>query len=104
MRQFAAAPDFSYVLGFSPQNLKSDGSFHTLKVTLGTKEKYALQARRGYFAPQAKTDPAESARKDIEEAIFSQEELRALPIELQSQFFKKSEEEPSVGGPTPVGL
>ena len=104
MRQFAAAPEFSYVLGFSPQNLKFDGSFHTLKVTLGTKEKYALQARRGYFAPQAKTDPAESARKDIEEAIFSQEELRDLPIELQTQFFKKTEEDASVAVLTRVDL
>src|SRR5438445_12130409 len=71
MRQFAAAPEFSYVLGFSPQNLKFDGSFHTLKVTLGTNEKYALQALRGYFATQAKTDHAETDRKDIEVAIFS---------------------------------
>jgi len=104
MRQFAAAPEFSYVLGFSPQNLKFDGSFHTLRVTLSTKEKYALQARRGYFAPQAKTDPTESARKDIEEAIFSQEELRDLPIELQTQFFKKTEEDASVAVLTRVDL
>src|SRR5205085_6314360 len=32
MREAGAAPEVSYVLGFSPQNLKFDGRFHTLKV------------------------------------------------------------------------
>ncbi len=34
-RRTAAAPDTYYILGFSPQNLRLDGSFHALKVTLG---------------------------------------------------------------------
>src|SRR2546425_13323200 len=80
------------------------GTFHRLKVPQGKKEKYALRAGRGYSGPQAKTAPAESARKDIEEAIFSQEELRDLPIELQTQFFKKTEEEASVAVLTRVDL
>src|SRR6266571_982617 len=40
MREAGAAPAFSYLLGFSPQNLKIDGRFHTLKVTLTNKEKF----------------------------------------------------------------
>ena len=32
-RQTGATPEFMYVLGFSPQNLKFDGSYHSLKVT-----------------------------------------------------------------------
>src|SRR6266849_458808 len=32
MREAGAAPAYSYLLGFSPQNLKIDGRFHTLKV------------------------------------------------------------------------
>lgn len=104
MRQLAAAPEFSYVLGFSPQNLKLDGSYHQLRVTLATKEKYELQARRGYYAPKAANDPAEAARKDIEEAIFSQEEMRDLPVELQTQYFRKSEENASLAVLTRVDL
>ncbi|HVH59330.1 MAG TPA: VWA domain-containing protein, partial [Candidatus Sulfotelmatobacter sp.] len=34
MREAGAAPAVSYVLGFSPQNLKFDGRFHTLRVAL----------------------------------------------------------------------
>ena len=33
-RRLAAAPEYVYLLGFSPQNLKLDGSFHSLRVTL----------------------------------------------------------------------
>jgi VWFA-related protein len=91
MREAGAAPAFSYLLGFSPQNLKIDGRFHTLKVALTGKEKFDIQARHGYFAPKTLVDPAESAKMEIQEALFSQEEIHDLPVELQTQFFKKDD-------------
>jgi len=91
MREAGAAPAFSYLLGFSPQNLKLDGRFHTLKVALTSKEKFGIQARHGYFAPKTLTDPAESTKQEMQEALFSQEEIRDLPVELQTQFFKKDD-------------
>jgi len=87
-RQAVAAPPVSYVLGFSPQNLKLNGSYHTLKVTMAAKQKYNVQARKGYFAPSKAQDPAETAKQEIQEAIFSQDEIHDLPVELQTQFFK----------------
>src|SRR6266478_3971544 len=65
MREAGAAPALSYLLGFSPQNLKIDGRFHTLKVALTSKEKFGIQARHGYFAPKTLTDPAESAKLEL---------------------------------------
>ena len=47
LRRVADSPEYWYVLGFTPQNLKNDGKFHTLKVTLANHQKYDLQARRG---------------------------------------------------------
>jgi len=91
MREAGAAPAISYLLGFSPQNLKIDGRFHALKVALTSKEKFDIQARHGYFAPKTLSDPAESAKLELQEALFSQEEIRDLPVELQTQFFKKDE-------------
>ena len=35
-RKLAELPEYVYVLGFSPQNLKLDGSYHSLKVILRT--------------------------------------------------------------------
>jgi VWFA-related protein len=92
-RQAGAAPPISYLLAFSPQNLKLDGRFHLLKVTLTNKQKYSVQARRGYYAPRTAADPSETAKREIEEALFSQDEIRDLSAELHTQFFKKDEAE-----------
>jgi VWFA-related protein len=89
MKMIASAPEVSYVLGFSPQNEKMDGSFHTLKVKLTGKEKYTIQARRGYYAPRKLNDPKEQEKQEIQEAIFSRDEIMDLPLELQTQYFKK---------------
>jgi VWFA-related protein len=88
LRRAVAAPPLSYLLGFSPQNLKVDGRYHTLKVTLASKQKFTVQARHGYYAPRTIKDPAEAAKQEIQEAIFSQEEIHDVPVELQTQFFK----------------
>jgi VWFA-related protein len=81
-------PEVYYILGFSPENLKFDGRFHNLKVNLNTREKYAVQARTGYYAPAKPADPAAQAKEEIEQAIFSRDELNELPVEMHTQFFK----------------
>jgi VWFA-related protein len=91
LREAAAAPAMSYLLGFSPQNLKVNGAYHTLKVTLAGKQKFNVQARHGYYAPRTIADSAEAAKEEIQEALFSQDEIHDLPVELQTQFFKKDE-------------
>ncbi len=89
-RRVAAAPEYYYVLGFSPQNLKLDGHYHKLKVTLKDPQEFTLQARRGYYAPKHLADPAEQDKQEIEEALFSHDELHDIPIQLHTQFFKSS--------------
>jgi len=92
-RRVAEAPEYSYVLAFVPQNLKPDGSFHSLKVTVKSPQKLTLQARRGYYAPRNFANPDEQAKQEIEDEMFSQEELHNLPVKLHTQFFKASEED-----------
>jgi VWFA-related protein len=92
-RTIASAPEYYYVLAFSPQNLKLNGRFHKLKVTLSTGEKFSIQARRGYFAPNHAADREQEAKQEIEEALFSQEEMRDLPVDLHTQYFKPSDSE-----------
>src|SRR6266849_3274264 len=91
LREATAAPAMSYLLGFSPQNLKFNGAYHTLKVTLTAKQKFNVQARHGYYAPRTIKDPVEAAKEEIQEALFSQDEIHDLPVELQTQFFKKDQ-------------
>ncbi len=85
--RLSAQPEFIYVLGFSPESLKLDNSFHALKVTIA-KGGYQLQARRGYFVRQLAPEPAELEKREIEEALFSREEIHDLPAALFAQFFK----------------
>jgi VWFA-related protein len=90
-RQTGATPDFMYVLGFSPQNLKFDGSYHSLKVSVKDPKGTSLQARRGYYAPKHATDPAEDAKEEIRVALFSRDEMSDIPVELHMQFFKPTD-------------
>ena len=48
-------------------------------------------ARKGYYAPKQLSDPAETAKVEIREALFSREELNELPVDLKSEFVKKDE-------------
>lgn len=57
-RRTADAPEYIYVLGFTPQKL--DGKFHKLKVTVkqsnGQTTKFTVQARQGYYAIRPKSE------------------------------------------------
>ena len=87
LRRLATPPEYSYLLAFSPQNLKFDGHFHNLKVTVKG-QKLNIQARKGYYAPKQAASAAEQAKQQIQDEVFSQEELHDLPVEFHTQFFK----------------
>lgn len=88
MSRALEAPAVSYLLGFSPQNLKNDGKFHKLKVLMTTPAKYQIQARNGYYAPKKVADPEEMAKQEVRDALFSQDEISDVPVDLKTQFFK----------------
>lgn len=92
LRRVADVPDSWYVLGFTPQGLKMDGKFHSLKVKLKAKTKAEIQARRGYYAPKHAPDAAEEAKREIEDEVLSVEELHDLPVALHTQFFKEADD------------
>ncbi|MFZ0962908.1 MAG: VWA domain-containing protein [Terriglobia bacterium] len=87
-RRTGGLPEASYVLTFSPENLKSDGTFHKLKVTLANPSHLAVQARRGYYAPKKSEDLAARADDEIKDEVFSRDELRELPMDVHTRFFK----------------
>ena len=93
IRRAGALPEITYLLAFSPQNLKYDGKFHKLKVELTNGKGLDVQARRGYFAPNQKLDPEERAKEEIDDAVFAREEYLEIPVEVHTQFFKVSETE-----------
>jgi VWFA-related protein len=103
-RTTAAEPEVSYLLAFVPANLKNDGKFHTLSVKLTTKERYTVQARKGFFAPKRGETPEQLARQDIEDALFSQEEQQSLPIQLHLQYYKSDAQNAQLSVLTHVDL
>jgi hypothetical protein len=88
LKLVATQPDYIYVLGFAPPSLKLDGSYHKLKIVLKNSAGLTMQARRGYFERNHLADPAEEAKEELKEAFFSRDEMRELPVELSTQFFK----------------
>ncbi len=92
LRRIAVPPEYYYVLGFSPQNMKMDGSYHALKVKLRDGGDVTVQARRGYYAPKHAVDAAAQAKQEMEEALFSREEMKDIAVDLHTQFFKASDE------------
>jgi len=89
MSRALAAPSVSYVLGFRPQNLRLDGKFHRLKVVVATGKKYQIQARNGYYASKTLVDePEEMGKREVREALFSQDEVVSVPVKLKAEFLK----------------
>jgi VWFA-related protein len=91
LKQAGETSAFYYLLGFSPRMLKYDGSFHGITVKLVNQPGLKLQARKGYYAPKKAPKADEEGEEQIEDALFSQEEMHDLPVELRTQFFKASD-------------
>ena len=62
--------------------MKLDGKFHTLNVNLKNHSGLELQVRKGYYAPNTSTDPADQAKQEVEEAFFSHDEVHDLAAVL----------------------
>jgi VWFA-related protein len=61
-QRVAGIPEYSYLLGFAPQDLKADGKFHALKIKLANGQKLTIQARSGYYAPSRNKDSSVPAK------------------------------------------
>lgn len=94
LRKVTTLSEISYILAFAPKNLKPDGQFHVLKVTLRNKSRgVTLQARRGYFAPQDGAKPADETAEEIRSAVLSTEQIRALPLDIVTEVSRSPEKD-----------
>jgi hypothetical protein len=93
LKLLSAPPEVSYVLGFTPGDLKPDGSYHTLKVTLPHWPDLVVKARSGYYAPNHLANAEEQIRDELAQALFSREESRGIPADIRTQYLKSSDDE-----------
>jgi VWFA-related protein len=97
LSNLAEVPAVSYLLGFTPRDLKPDGKFHSLKVTVDAKG-VTVQARRGFYDPQAngaveaedrQSEPVtNSPEQELERVAYSQEVENGVPVELDTAYKK----------------
>jgi hypothetical protein len=85
LRRTLAPPEVTYALTFSPQKLKYNGAFHTVKVSLVSGHGLAVQARKGYFAPKEQESPEVLAKDQIHDAVFSQESIEEFPLTVSTE-------------------
>jgi VWFA-related protein len=88
LNRISNPPEYVYYLSFYPRDLRPDGKFHEIKVTLANGQALAVQARKGYWAPDHVEDAATVIKREIQEAVFSNDTLSGLPLDLDTQFYK----------------
>jgi VWFA-related protein len=86
----AGAPEFYYLLAYSPQDLQDDGKYHTLKVSLRTQSNFKVEARHGFYAPSRAETAEEAAKRGIDDALFSDEEEHSLPVKFETSVTRTS--------------
>ncbi len=93
--RLATPPEFSYVIGFAATGPKSDGKFHPIKVRLLNGKGLTVEARSGYYA--LREDAAkQSARLEIDDALFSHDERHELPITFQTGYVQPNKGDPTI--------
>jgi len=82
IRALTAPPSISYVLGFAPENLKPDGSMHSLKVKLTGPEHLKVNARPSYYAPSTELSPAEKRFNKLNQSVMGAGAFAEIPVEF----------------------
>jgi len=82
LKEMATTPDVSYVLTFSPGDLKRNGASHTLKVKLADSHGMTITARRGYIAPGPNLTPSEKKKGKLDSAVTNTDTQTTLLTQL----------------------
>jgi VWFA-related protein len=77
-----------YLLGYKPAEVRADGRFRKIEVTVG-REGARVRARRGYYAPDAadKTRRVEAGDAALQRAVNSPFELADVPLRATTHVF-----------------
>ncbi len=82
LRDIAALPEASYVLGFSPVDEKDNGTYHNLKIKVPNRQDINISARPGYFAQTKEQGiPAVKFQK-LNKEVMSSDTLSEIQTEV----------------------
>lgn len=90
-RKLTALHELTYMLAFSPKDMKYDGKYHKLDVVLNSRpgldvKSMTVTARAGYFAPSSKSRSDQAIKGEIREAVFAREEVVTVPLEMDLKY------------------
>ncbi len=80
--QLAAVPETAYLLAFHP-DAEGAGKYHKLKVRLGEKNGYYIQARPGYFLPANVTSSTQP--RSIDDQVLAKDVRTDIPIQVAAR-------------------
>jgi VWFA-related protein len=84
LEALAAVPSVSYVLGFSPTDLKVDGTEHKLKVQLTASVHLTVSARPGYYAPSPELSASQKRFRKLEQSVMATDDPAEIAIEFSA--------------------
>lgn len=85
VRELASPPATSYLIGFEPDGLVPNGSYHTLQVIVPKIAKASIRCRPGYFAPTKEEISKRPQADPFDQAVSSTEAMQAIPLEVHEQ-------------------
>ena len=96
VRMLAAAPEVSYSLGFIPQEVKTDGAYHPLKVRLANRNNCTVEFRPGYFSPSADSRTVASRVDALKSEVLGSAASSDLTVRVEAKKMKLITGEPGL--------
>ncbi|MBI3405390.1 MAG: VWA domain-containing protein [Acidobacteria bacterium] len=90
IRELASPPEVSYLIGFTPQDIKADGSLHALKVRITRPDHFKVASRIGYLAPKKTAPTKPSLSEKLDSAVTGMEDTSEVPVEIVTHSEKLS--------------
>jgi len=83
--QIAALPEISYLMAFSPDNVKENGAYHNLRVMVPGRHDATISARSGYFAQSREQAQLTAKFQKLNQEVMASDTLTGLAIDVTTQ-------------------
>jgi VWFA-related protein len=83
--EIAALPEVTYALSFSPDDLKENGSYHSLRVKVPGRSDATISARPGYFSRSHEKNSPSAKFQRLNKEVMANDEMNGVSAEVTTQ-------------------
>jgi hypothetical protein len=83
--ELAALPEVSYAMSFSPDDVRANGVYHSLKVTMPGRRDVTISARPGYFAQSNEKGSPGAKLQKLNQEVMASDTLSGVAAEVTTQ-------------------